>query len=377
VERNTTVEEQFDNPGGSAPAAAQVPTDSPFLKNAWYVAGWCSEFASAGPFTRTIINEPLVLYRRRVGELTALQDRCAHRWAPLSLGRIEGDDLRCMYHGLKFGPDGRCLQVPGQDRIGRSLSVRVFPVVERHRFAWVWMGDPVRADPQQIPDLGALDQSWRRIYHGSLDYAAHYSLICDNLLDLSHIAFLHEKTLGRPVAPPSATRVRPRIPGGASAKPAEGGVRVEGWLSGKSVFLPKNVPDGDFWSRVDFLAPGIYFSQGRMYAEGAAEEFHGLAPDEQRVPFCDGVSIQAVTPMTVRKTRYFYSIGNRNSDMKQEEADSIWRIVLEAFNEDLHMIEAQQRVIDEHPGGRMAGIEADRGVVLFRDLMKKLIASEA
>jgi phenylpropionate dioxygenase-like ring-hydroxylating dioxygenase large terminal subunit len=372
--------EQSDAPPGSPSDgkinAGQEVTGGPFLRNIWYVAGWSSEFNDSKVAARTVADTPLALYRKRDGSLVALADRCAHRWAPLSLGRIEGDDLRCMYHGLKFGPDGRCLEIPRQNAIAKSPPVTAYPSVERHRFVWVWMGDAARADPDLIPDLGMLDQPGRRILQGFLDYEAHYLLICDNLLDLSHLGFLHEKTLGRPVVPSSEKQTRPRIPGGSEAQPLGNGVRVEGWLSGKSAFLPKGLPDGDFWSRVDFLVPGIYRSEGRMYAQGTAEVSNGSPPAVELQPLFDGFSIQAVTPATVRKTRYFYSTGHRTSDMEQEEADAIWAIVLEAFSEDLAMIQAQQRTIDLHPGHRMGGIAADRGVVLFRKSMQKLIADE-
>lgn len=350
-----------------------------FLRNIWYVAGWSSEFKSSLPLGRTIIDEHVVLYRTTNGKLVALEDRCAHRWAPLSLGRVEGDNLRCMYHGVKYGADGRCVEIPGQDRVAKTLCVRTYPVIEKFRFVWVWMGDAGMADPNLIPDLSMLDQTWRRVYVGNLDYEASYFLINDNLLDLSHLSFLHEKTLGRPVSTPMVSRPKPRILGGSEAKPLHNGVRVEGWQSGlhsRIVTLPKNVPDGDYWSRVDYLVPGIYIALGQMYPDGTAEECKGLPPGAERVPLSDGMGIQAVTPMTTRQTRYYFSVGLRASDMEQEESEAVWDIVKEAFSEDLQMIHAQQRMIDTYPGQRMAGIAADRGLVLFRNLMKRLIADE-
>lgn len=373
-------EEHIGGTSDTTHGEGQERTKDLFLRNIWYVAGWAEEFESSLPAGRTIIDEPVVLYRTRSGKLVALEGRCAHRWAPLSFGRVEGDDLRCMYHGVKFGADGRCVEVPGQDPVAKSLCVRAYPVIEKYRFVWVWMGDPNLTDPDLIPDLSMLDQSWRRLYRGSLDYEANYSLINDNLLDFSHLSFLHEKTLGRPVATSSESRSKPRIRGGSEAKPLDRGVRVEGWVSGslaRTVVLPKKVPDADLWSRVDFLAPGILISHAQMYPDGTAEECKGIPPGAERVPLSDAISIQAVTPMTARKTRYFYSLGPRASDMEEEESDAIWAIVLEAFSEDLRMIQAQQRTIDTQPGCRMAGIAVDRGLVLFRNLMKRLIAGEA
>ena len=82
-----------------------------FLRNCWYVAGWSHHIAADSLVSRTMLGEPIVLYRKADGGVVALEDRCCHRLAPLSRGRIEGNDLRCMYHGLKFAPSGRCLSL--------------------------------------------------------------------------------------------------------------------------------------------------------------------------------------------------------------------------------------------------------------------------
>jgi len=379
MEQPENFEERIGNTSDPGRREQHEQTELPFLRNIWYVAGWASQFDASGPAGRTIIDEPIVLYRKRDGKLVALADRCAHRWAPLSFGRVEGDDLRCMYHGLKFAADGRCVQVPGQDRIAKSLCVRTYPVIEKHRVVWIWMGDPTLADPTLIPDLGLLDQHWQHLYFGNLDYEANYSLINDNLLDLSHVAFLHEKTIGQSVVPAAEGPLKPYTASGSAAKPVDRGVRVESWVSGplaRTVSLPKKVPDGDLWTRVDFLAPGILIAIDQMYPYGVAEECKSLPPGPERVSLCDSMSIQAVTPMTARKTRYFYSFGLRASEVEAGESDAIWQLAKEAFSEDLRMIEAVQRTIDTHPRDRMGGIAADRGLVLFRNLMKKLIAGE-
>src|SRR6516162_10091679 len=100
-----------------------------FLRNCCYVAGWSHDIAADSLVLRTMLGEPIVLYRKADGGVVALEDRCCHRLAPLSHGRIEGDDLRCTYHRLKFAPSGKCVEVPGQDLIpstapGPQLSCR-------------------------------------------------------------------------------------------------------------------------------------------------------------------------------------------------------------------------------------------------------------
>ena len=99
-----------------------------WIRNAWYVAAWTHEIEPGRIHARTIIDQPLVLYATSDGSIVALEDRCPHRFAPLSLGRLEGDALRCMYHGLKFAPDGKCIEIPGQKLIPQSACVRRFPL---------------------------------------------------------------------------------------------------------------------------------------------------------------------------------------------------------------------------------------------------------
>jgi vanillate O-demethylase monooxygenase subunit len=239
------------------------------------------------------------------------------------------------------------------------------------------MGDPDLATPDLIPDLSILDESTWRLYAGSLDYEANYALVTDNLLDLTHIKFLHEMTLGRPAASQSAGLDRPHILGGSEAKSMEKWVRVEGWTGGpRLAIVPKKVPDGDLWSRVDSLVPGINIARMRMYPAGTSLECKGLAPGPKYSPLSDAMAIHVVTPMAPRKTRYFYSMGIRISDAEGAEADAIWEIAKGAFSEDREMIQAQQRTISLHPGRRMLGIAADRGLVMFRSKLKKLIAEE-
>jgi vanillate O-demethylase monooxygenase subunit len=239
------------------------------------------------------------------------------------------------------------------------------------------MGDPSLADPDSIPDLSILDELNWRLYVGSLDYDANYALINDNLLDLTHIRFLHETTLGRPASSPSRVLDTPHILGGSEAKPLDNGVRVEGWTTGPRLeIFPKKVPEGDLWSRVDSVVPGLNIARVRMYKEGTARACNGLPPGPEYVALSDTVAIHVVTPMTPSRTRYFYSMGLRTTDAERDEADAIWEIAKAAFLEDLKMIQAQQNTIDLHPGARMAGIAADRGLVLFRNKLKRLIAKE-
>src|SRR5262249_5601635 len=124
--------------GATLPRRLSYAADM-WITNAWYVAAWLHEIEPGRIHSRTIIDQPLALYRTSVGEIVALEDRCCHRFAPLSMGRLEGDNLRCMYHGLKFTSDGRCIEIPGQKLIPQSAYVRRYPVEVRGSWVWLWM----------------------------------------------------------------------------------------------------------------------------------------------------------------------------------------------------------------------------------------------
>src|SRR4030095_3129172 len=147
------------------------PETQDFLKNTWYVAAWDHELIDGKLLARMILAKP-------------------------SNGRMEGDDIRCMYHGLKYDPSGKCIQIPGQDTIPKGLGVRSYPVVERQHLVWIWMGDPAKADPSKILDIPYLaNPAWRGV-PDYLPYDANYLLLVEQLSDFAHLAFAHTQTLG-------------------------------------------------------------------------------------------------------------------------------------------------------------------------------------
>src|SRR5262245_23096571 len=103
---------------------------TPFLRDQWYVAAMSAEVTDA-PLGRTICNEPIVLFRPSSGGIAALEDRCPHRKAPLSLGRMCDGHIECAYHGIQFDGGGVCRLIPSQHAIPRGLTARSYPVVDR------------------------------------------------------------------------------------------------------------------------------------------------------------------------------------------------------------------------------------------------------
>lgn len=162
-----------------------------FLMNAWYMAGW-SEELQPGMLARRLCGMNMLFLRRSDGAPAAMLDRCPHRFAPLSLGTRDGDVLTCGYHGLSFDTDGRCVRNPFSDRLPAGAAVRTFPVAERGGILWFWPGDPAQADEAAIVDFPFLTSCPKNMrLHGYTRMAANYEYGTDNLMDLSHIEFVH------------------------------------------------------------------------------------------------------------------------------------------------------------------------------------------
>lgn len=340
-----------------------------WIRDAWYVAAWTHEIEPGRIHARTIIDQPLVLYRTSDGGIVALEDRCPHRFAPLSMGRLEGDALRCMYHGLKFAPDGRCIEIPGQKLIPHSACVRRYPLRVVGSWVWLWMGEADKADPAIIPPSLALDDPAYRLRAGQLDYDADYLLIDDNLLDLSHLSFTHEKTLGLDM--PQWADERPRT------VPLDRGLRFQRWLRNHPPrgFMRKLGERVDVWNSYDFLFPGIFLQRTDFHPAGTAERSGGKAPEGE--PLFHRIDEQAVTPVGRRASRYFYAVGTRARDIDPGKLERLFEVTTAAFHEDKRIIEAQQKLIDLEPGRAMLPTSLDAGPTRFRKLVDTLTSAAA
>lgn len=336
-----------------------------FLRNAWYVAAWDHEIPAEGLFSRTVIGEPLLLYRTGDGRIVALEDRCCHRQAPLSLGRREGDCVRCGYHGLKFAADGRCVEVPGQDSVPPKARVRAFPVVLQHRWVMVWMGDAARADPALLPDNFSNDHPDWRCEPGYLHYDTPWQLIADNLLDFSHLSYVHAATLG---GSEQIAHLRPTV------KVIERGIRVERRVPGvppPSYYKPLWDYAGpiDRWIDYEFLLPATLLMHSGARPAGAPE-----TEDGEGVRFH---SCQALTPETDHSTHYFFQEAHRAGQGDAQTTRRLHAGLLAAFEEDRAMITAQSRNIALHPDRPMLPLPMDLALTQFRRLMAQALQAEA
>ena len=175
-----------------------------YLRNTWYAAAWANELLGDKLLARTLLDEPLAFFRDSAGKAVALGDRCPHRFAPLSRGKIIDDTVQCPYHGLRFGTDGRCIHNP-HGPVPAVARVKSYPLLERYGLIWIWMGDAHKADAAALADFSVIaDTENYAVVSGTLAIPANYELVTDNLLDLSHAQFLHP-LLGNP---DSSDRVR-------------------------------------------------------------------------------------------------------------------------------------------------------------------------
>jgi vanillate O-demethylase monooxygenase subunit len=268
-----------------------------------------------------------------------------------------------MYHGLKFDREGVCVEIPGQDRVPAKAKVRAFPVVERDNWIWVWMGDPERADPSAIPPLPWLRAGDWPYRPGYLHYRAGSGLINDNLLDFSHLSYVHEGTFGGAEAIATTPPEISLLPNG---------VHVERRVlntpqppqSRRFASFTGNV---DRWYRYDFLVPGILVLKVAM--EPAGESMPGRQTLRQ-------FSCQAVTPETEVSSHYFFMI---TRDFRKEDpalTEHIFDGILVGFEEDRRMIEAQQARLLQTPSHEPIAIAADAGLIQFRRVMARLMEAE-
>ena len=262
-----------------------------YLRNTWYMAAWDDEVVPGKPLARTLLDQPVAIFRTDDGAPAAVLDRCPHRFAPLSAGKVEAGRLVCGYHGLAFDAAGRCAGNPHGPVL--SIGVPSYPVHEAHRALWIWMGEPERADPALIPDLGYLSAAPATAFSkGGIVAAGHYELFIDNIMDLSHTDYLHPTTLGGA----GVTKTKPSI------EEKDAYVDVT-WFAPDTRPSPllaelfSNLPTRtDFWQQVRWYAPSVMRLTAATVAAGGAE-----------ADALVNLNAHVVTPETATSTHYFFA----------------------------------------------------------------------
>ena len=338
-----------------------------FIRNAWYVGAWDHEIGRQNLLRRTLLDQPVVFYRTEGGTPVALEDRCCHRQAPLSKGWLVGDEIQCPYHGLTYDATGRCIRVPGQSQVPPNARVHSYPTVERNHWIWIWMGDPALADPDLIEDFHWMDHPDWRARGERLDLEANYVLLVENLLDLSHLSFVHPTTLGTDAIAETPMKYERE----------DNLVRVTRWIMDNTPppffqkaggFTPEQRIDR--WQIIEFTPPAfVRLDIGGAVAGTGAEKGDRSQGFSMR-------NLNAITPETEETTHYFWSQAH---DFRIDEpwlTDLLYDNVHTAFMEDLDIVGAQQENIRTRPNGPRIDINHDSGGLQARRIIEALIADE-
>ncbi len=340
---------------------------TPLIRNCWYVAAFSGDIPEGKIFSRRLLNTNVVLFRNAHG-ITALHDRCAHRSFPLSEGYMDDDRLVCGYHGFEYDHAGRCVRVPSQEgRCPKNIGVRSYPVVERAPHVWIWLGDPDKADPALVPGYAWMADSpeWAG-GHGYMHVASSYVFLHENLLDLSHLSYLHAKTFGTPdyaTAP-------------FEAETSEGRYVVRRTVS--PTRLPPIYAKTTGMTDVDaarivestFISPGLSFTELTLR--------NLTLPESQRRDY-HLKTAQIITPETQDTLHYHFTVV-RDFDLDNEETTAfIMASIKAAFDEDVFALEriAETRRQDQNPYFFEQSVLADRAGVAMRRHLNELARQEA
>ncbi len=346
-----------------------------FVTNCWYAAGFPDEFGRM-LVARTFLGEPVVLFRTEAGELVALEDRCAHRRLPLSVGRLKGDTVECAYHGLVYDCSGFCIKVPGQDDVPQSARLKRYPVADMHGYSWIWMGNPARADVQSIPDYSRLSLPELGRHRIALHIGANYQLVVDNLLDLSHLPYVHGTTTGNP---PVSER--------ASVKTERHGntVQVKRWAENVEP-APAFVQFGGYQGNVDIWQISQF--QPPSYIRVS----YGSGPAGTEIPQGDAIwepghwgfqVFHGITPETETTTHQFRYILHEKGNADAATIAEFYRTNDQIINEDRVIFAIQQKALSTSRDGASAAdlkttavIRADGGLVQARSIVGGLLQGD-
>lgn len=336
-----------------------------FLRNAWYVAGLQSHITrELRPLT--ILGERIVFYRKQDGTPVALEDACPHRKLPLSKGRLRQDDVECGYHGLTFDCTGQCIAAPTQKLVPAGAQVRNYPAVDQYGLVWVWMGDPGKADTELIPVIDNYDNpDWKITSGDALDCACHYLHLVDNLLDPSHVAWVHASSFA--AAGTEDTDIDVQI--------SERAVIASRWILGQEpppfyADLLDSTGSVDRYQHYEVQFPSCAINKSVYTAtgKGGAE----YVPDDSDYLM---VSYNFLTPIDDNNTRYFW-LQHRNTDPNDDEiTKKIAAGARAAFEEDREILEAVHVGMENATTPRIT-LGVDAAAVQFRRALHKKIEAE-
>lgn len=336
-----------------------------FLRNCWYVASLSREVGRQ-PRAVRLLDEPVVLYRRQDGSPVALEDACPHRKLPLSMGRIKGDAIECGYHGLTFDGCGTCIEAPTQERIPAMAKVRSYPVQDRYGLLWIWMGQPELAEHTPVLQIDNHDHpDWHMTTGDCLPCKCHYLWLVDNLLDPSHVAWVHRSTFAA-----SGTEDTP-----LQVHADEQGVICSRWMYGRPpppFYAPLVKFEGlaDRLQHYEVRLPSIAINRSTFAPAGLGGP---QAKDDPRIYRM--VSYNFLTPVDADNTLYFW-LQHRNTDTQDQAlTERIAAGAKAAFEEDRQILEAVHQGMKNKRTPHI-GLLLDTGATRLRKALAARIEAE-
>jgi vanillate O-demethylase monooxygenase subunit len=333
---------------------------SNYPKKCWYVAATNDEITES-PLGRRLLGEDVVLWRGASGRVNAFEDRCAHRGFPLALGSVDGDRLVCGYHGCTYDTEGKCVSTPAQPQVPTGMRVRVFPVLEKPPFVWIWLGQPSAATGSQPPRLPWINDPEWSSFPDAWHVNANYMMLHEHYLDFSYAPILH----------------RPDLPEGLDRMPAFNDIEV----TETTVSYTRLLPDAPL---ADWEAEGTGLARGRTYKRRERGTFASPALHFQSwevAPSADEVyttaRLHAITPETENTTHVFMQ-GTRNYALTSGLVTAhLNSFLAEVTRRDVATLE----LVSRHSGydGWRGGVEfqADAAAMRARRIVGVMLAKEA
>ncbi len=337
-----------------------------FVRDSWYVAGRSNDFDQTLT-AATLLSEEIVIFRGESGAPIALEDACPHRKLPLSRGQIQGDTVVCGYHGLTFDCTGSCVSAPTQENaIPKRAVVRSYPVEDRYGFLWIWMGDPDKADPADIIDIPNFDNpSWGKTQCGAMAMACNYLYITDNLLDPSHVAWVHVTSFGG-----AGTDNRP-----LELEESDDAVVIYRWIASEPAppYYAAMLPFGDNCDRKQHYecripSTAVNMSVYTPPGQGGADK---PLSDEAFV----NISYNFITPVDEENSLYFW-FQHRNMHPDDTALNQrMFEGAIMAFNEDKEILEEVQRGMAKRKTPYL-NLGLDAGAMRFRQKVDRRLTAE-
>ena len=341
------------------------PSQTPFVRNAWYVAAWSHELGRS-LISRRILGEPVVMFRREDGTPVAFVDRCPHKLAPLSRGELVGDLIQCGYHGMQYDALGKCVRIPGQPPIPASARLRRFALAEKYNAVWIWGGDPDAADPSRIIDIPSYGKpGWGLVDGQYLHFSTGYLNLTDNLVDPAHTSYVHKRTIGNAGGEDVPVKV----------EQGEGHVVASRWVTNAEP-VPIMKTYGGFTGNIDRWQYYHLYLPSISHVDFGAVATGGPLTEEAKEKGFRSFTYSLLTPETAGTTHYFWlHLRNYGVDDTKVSAD-IARLYTLTFEEDRDILAAIQKEQEETGVSEYLRLSIDGAPLRVRNMIRKLIETE-